>query len=165
VQGSVLIPRAVNGDPNTIPGDSPLALCPKEYAHDSVDILQIKSVDILPNPPEAGVTLTIVAEGYAKKTIKEGAYVLLQLKWGLIRLINTKADLCEQIKNVDIECPIEEGKISIQKDIQLPKEIPPGKYTITADVYSVDDEPITCLTAVVVFGKKELGIPFFNVEL
>jgi hypothetical protein len=32
-----------------------------------------------------------------------------------------------------------------------------GKYTVTADVYTVDDKPITCLTAVVVFSKKNDG--------
>jgi hypothetical protein len=79
---------------------------------------------------------------------------LLQVKYGLIRLISTKADLCEQIENVDLECPIEKGKISITKDVDLPKEIPPGKYIVNADVYSADDEHITCLTATVAFGRK-----------
>lgn len=32
-----------------------------------------------------------------------------------------------------------------------------GKYTVRADVYSADDEHITCLTASVVFGRKSLG--------
>jgi hypothetical protein len=32
-----------------------------------------------------------------------------------------------------------------------------GKYTVRADVYSADDEHITCLTATVVFGRKALG--------
>lgn len=49
----------------------------------------------------------------------------LQVKYGYIRLINTKADLCEEIKNVDLECPIKEGKIAIIKAVELPKEIPP----------------------------------------
>lgn len=49
----------------------------------------------------------------------------LQVKYGYIRLINTQADLCKEIKNVDLECPIEKGKISIIKSIDLPKEIPP----------------------------------------
>lgn len=54
-----------------------------------------------------------------------GAYIQLQVKYGLIRLINTKVDLCEQVKNVDIECPIKKGKTKITKDVELPKEIPP----------------------------------------
>lgn len=87
------------------------------------------------------------------KTIAQGAYVNLQVKYGLIRLISTTADLCEQIQNVELECPIEKGLISITKSVDLPREIPPGKYTVLADVYTVDDEPITCLTATVTFSR------------
>ena len=79
----------------------------------------------------------------------------------MIRLITTTADLCEQVQNVDLECPIEKGEISIVKSVDLPKEIPPGKYTVLADVYTVDNEPITCLTATVVFDRP--GI--FGIEL
>jgi hypothetical protein len=32
-----------------------------------------------------------------------------------------------------------------------------GKYTVKADVYTKDDDHITCLTATVVFGRKSLG--------
>ena len=59
------------------------------------------------------------------ETIEDGAYVVLQVKYGLIRLISTTASLCEQIKNVDMECPIEPGILTITKSVDLPKEIPP----------------------------------------
>lgn len=49
----------------------------------------------------------------------------LQVKYGLIRLINQDADLCEQVKNVDLECPLKKGDMELTKDIDLPKEIPP----------------------------------------
>ena len=62
------------------------------------------------------------------ETIEDGAYVHLQVKYGVIRLITTKADLCEQIKNVDMECPIEEGPLTITKTVELPKEIPPVSF-------------------------------------
>jgi hypothetical protein len=57
--------------------------------------------------------------------IEENAFVILQVKYGLIRLVNTQADLCEQVTNVDMKCPIKKGKITITKDVELPKEIPP----------------------------------------
>ncbi|KAL1864505.1 hypothetical protein VTK73DRAFT_5831 [Phialemonium thermophilum] len=139
-------------DPRKVPGSSPLQFCSEDR---SGDILEIREVDLTPNPPEAGQTLSITAVGAASKDIEDGAYVNLQVKYGLIRLVNTKADLCKQIGNVDLECPIEKGLVSIKKDVDLPKEIPPGKYTVEADVYSKDDEHITCLTATVVFGRTE----------
>ncbi|EON97411.1 putative phosphatidylglycerol phosphatidylinositol transfer protein [Phaeoacremonium minimum UCRPA7] len=143
--------EVVKNDDLKVPGDSPLELCDKDHGD---DIVSIESVDLLPNPPEAGEDLVIKAVGTVYETIEDGAYVVLQVKYGLIRLISTKASLCEQIQNVDMECPIEPGVLTITKSVELPKEIPPGKYTVFADVYTKDGEPITCLTATVVFGKK-----------
>ncbi|KAK4126650.1 hypothetical protein N657DRAFT_670620 [Parathielavia appendiculata] len=139
-----------------VPGQNPLKFC---EADREKDIITIEEVILTPNPPEAGTTLVIEASGTVKETILDGAYVNLEVKYGYIRLINTQADLCKEIKNVDLECPIEKGKISIIKSIDLPKEIPPtkGKYNVQADVYSKDNEHITCLTATVIFGRKSLG--------
>ena len=99
-----------------------------------------------------------------------GAYVVLQVKYGLIRLVNTEADLCEQVANVDLKCPIKKGKTVITKDVELPKEIPPvsfllpisrtltnmcqGTYTVFADAYTArpESKKIICLEATVTFG-------------
>ncbi|KAL2109609.1 hypothetical protein VUR80DRAFT_2249 [Thermomyces stellatus] len=145
------------GDDLKVPGDSPLEFCEADH---SDDILTIESVDLVPNPPLAGEELVIKATGHTSKVIEEGAYVLLQVKYGLIRLISTSADLCEQISNVDLECPIEQGDLSITKSVALPAEIPPGKYTVHADVFTKDDEPITCLQATVVFSREGFGLDF-----
>ncbi len=51
--------------------------------------------------------------------------MLLQVKYGLIRLINQEADLCEQIKSVGLECPLKKGQTNFTKDVEIPKEIPP----------------------------------------
>ncbi|GJC78054.1 phosphatidylglycerol/phosphatidylinositol transfer protein [Colletotrichum liriopes] len=164
VGASVLVQRdqsVIVNDDLKVPGDSPLELCPK--SHDD-DIVKIDSVDLAPNPPQAGKELVIKASGTVKQPIEKGAYVLLQVKYGLIRLISTKADLCEQIENVDLECPIEKGTLSITKSVELPAEIPSGKYTVFADVYTADDVPITCLTAQVVFSRSNKQ-SFFSLDL
>lgn len=49
----------------------------------------------------------------------------LQVKYGLIRIINQEADLCDNLKNVDLECPLKKGPMELTKDVDLPKEIPP----------------------------------------
>jgi len=110
-------------------------------------------VDLSPNPPEAGKTLTIKAKGTLNEAIEEGAKVHLQVKYGLITLINQEADLCEQVKNVDLECPLDKGKLELTKDVDLPKEIPPGNYQVLADVFTKDGDKITCLTAKIAFHR------------
>ncbi|KAI2624271.1 ML domain-containing protein [Hypoxylon sp. NC1633] len=143
-------------DVQKVPGDSPLEFCDSDH---SSDIVKIESVDLLPNPPESGADLVIRATGTVFETITEGATVHLIVKYGLIRLINTTADLCEQIKNVDLECPIEKGILSITKSVEIPKEVPPGTYNVYAEVINTDGKPITCLQATVKFGgsTNEIG--------
>lgn len=54
-----------------------------------------------------------------------GAYVKLQIKFNkYITILKTTVDLCEQVKTVNKECPLEEGPIQVEKDFTLPKEIP-----------------------------------------
>lgn len=88
---------------------------------------------------------------------------MLQVKYGLIRIINQKANLCDTVQNVDLECPLKKGNLKLTKDVDLPKEIPPGKYNVVADVMSKDDEKITCLTATVEFHRG--GASFFKQDM
>lgn len=82
------------------------------------------------NEENSGQKLTIEAVGTLTKDVEKDAYVQLQVKYGLIRLVSTRADLCEQVSNVDMECPIKKGKVTITKDVELPKEIPPVSVLI-----------------------------------
>ncbi|MCJ1253817.1 Phosphatidylglycerol/phosphatidylinositol transfer protein [Lignoscripta atroalba] len=133
-----------------VPGENPLTYC--QSTKD--DILAIEHVNLKPNPPAAGTTLTIEAVGTFAEDVEEGAYVNLTVKYGLIRIINQKEDLCTQLKNIDKPCPVKKGKTVITKDVDLPQQIPPGKYTVLADVYTKDDRKITCLQASVTFSRK-----------
>jgi hypothetical protein len=56
--------------------------------------------------------------------VDKGAKVALTVKWGLITLISQEVDLCDQIKNVDLECPLNKGEMTLKKEVQLPKAIP-----------------------------------------
>ncbi|GAB0135646.1 hypothetical protein EsDP_00003977 [Epichloe bromicola] len=138
-----------------VPGESPLEYCAGKKTD---GYIEINSIDLSPNPPSAGKELVIKANGTVKKTIEEGAYIDLTVYYkDLIRLITTKADLCEQMGEVDLECPVEPGDRVITKTVELPKQIPPGKYSVVADVLTANGERITCLTASVEFSLGGLG--------
>ncbi|KAI9830682.1 MAG: Phosphatidylglycerol/phosphatidylinositol transfer protein [Phylliscum demangeonii] len=130
-----------------VPGHNPLKFCHEKHE----DYLVIDHVDLSPNPPLAGKNLTVDAVGVFQQDIEDGAYVTLSVKWNLIWLLRRRTDLCEQFKNVNLTCPIKKGESVVTKIIELPREIPPGRYTVVADVFTKDDKPITCLTAEVVF--------------
>jgi len=129
----------------SIPGENPLIYC--EATDDY--ILDIDYINIQPNPPVIGQSFAIEAKGTLGKNITEGAYIKLEVSFGFIKLIQQTIGLCDQVGAVDMECPIEKGPIRIVKEADIPKEAPPGQYTIKADVYTVDNEKITCM-----FGEK-----------
>lgn len=73
----------------------------------------------------SGATLTINASGTLSETVDKGATVALVVKWGVITLVKQTVDLCDEIKNVDLECPLEKGHMSLTKEVKLPAQIPP----------------------------------------
>ncbi|KAE8311055.1 ML domain protein [Aspergillus transmontanensis] len=124
-----------------VPGDNPLSYCESP----SEDKLQIESLDISPQPLELGKAHTVKASLTLRETIEEGAYITLRLKAGAINLLDKTLDFCEEISKFDLECPLVKGSISLTKALDLPQLVPPGKFTVYADVYTRDDERITCL--------------------
>ncbi|KAG9198326.1 Phosphatidylglycerol/phosphatidylinositol transfer protein [Epicoccum nigrum] len=133
-----------------VPGDNPLYFCadPVDY------ILQIDKVDLDPNPPKPGEKLSIKASGDFKEEVGEGSKMHLQVKYGLITLINQERDACDTIEQADLKCPLKKGELSMTKDVDLPAQIPPGTYTVLADVYTKDGDKITCLTAKIAFHRN-----------
>lgn len=134
-------------DERPIPGNSPIIQCDVSEPQ----LLDLQSVVIDPNPPQKGANLTFVASGFLSQDIEDGAYVEVDVRYGFIRLIHQTFDLCEEITNVDLECPVKKGEQTIQKQVEIPEEVPPGKYLVNARAYTSDNVLITCLSALVEF--------------
>jgi hypothetical protein len=73
----------------------------------------------------SGANLSISATGKLLQDIEEGAKIHLQVKFGLITLINQETDLCDQVKNVELECPLKKGDLALTKEVSLQSQIPP----------------------------------------
>jgi ML domain len=108
--------------PTKVPGTSPVEICSLSPAEDLVDI---KYINITPNPPQAGKNLTIDAVGVLKVDIEEGSYATFEVKYGFVKLLTGTADLCEKAADVDLQCPLQRGEVRVQKTVTLPGQIPP----------------------------------------
>ena len=73
----------------------------------------------------SGQKLTIKATGNFKDKVEKGFKMHLQVKYGLITLINQEADGCDTIGKADLECPLDKGEMTLSKDVDLPQQIPP----------------------------------------
>ncbi|KAG0197467.1 Phosphatidylglycerol/phosphatidylinositol transfer protein [Mortierella sp. GBA30] len=110
-------------------------------------LLNITYLDISPNPPKRGETLTIDAKGILYEDIVEGANINVVVKAGLIKLLTKDFDFCKESINVNKTCPVLAGEQSLNHSVELPKEIPPGKYTVNIKVTNPDKKLVTCLIA------------------
>ncbi|QPG77003.1 Phosphatidylglycerol/phosphatidylinositol transfer protein [Brettanomyces nanus] len=140
------VQHLLDGSPQTlsepIPGESPLELCDADISQ----LLTLSSVRMDPVPPERGQNLTISAVGTLSKLVESGAYVDVDVSYGYIKIIHQTYDLCDELPQVDMTCPLKRGYYKIEKEVEIPKEVPPGKYLVVARAYTKDDELITCLT-------------------
>lgn len=71
-----------------------------------------------------GKELQITASGTLSEAVEEGAYVLLQVKLGILTLISTNASLCEELDKVDKPCPLDKGELTFKRSVDLPAQIP-----------------------------------------
>lgn len=84
---------------------------------------RIDYINLNPDPPQKGETLTIDFKGVLSEEVPEGTVAEVTVKFGVVQLIKKKFDLCKEIKNIDEECPIPAGPLELTKSVDLPKEI------------------------------------------
>jgi len=131
-----------------VPGNNPLEFCGDVSEH----LLEITSLNVVPNPPVKGQTLNMEATGILKDVVTQGSSVDVTVKFGMITLLRKNFDLCSNAGQVDLECPVDSGTKVLKKAVDLPSQIPPGTYTVSANAYTKDGRSITCVTSTITFS-------------
>jgi len=122
------------------------------------DVIEVKSIELSPDPPVPGQDLTVTASGYVKDTIEWGAYADVTVKIGLIKLLHKQYDICEEAQSINatVRCPVERDNYVVTQTVALPKEIPKAKFTIQVRAYTKDEQSLLCLNIVIDFMKPFL---------
>ncbi|KAI4528563.1 hypothetical protein K525DRAFT_183929 [Schizophyllum commune Loenen D] len=132
---------------------------------DETSTVQLKSIDILPDPPIPGQQLTMTVKADVQETIQEGAYADVAVKVGLIKLLQKQFDICEEARvfkfsfarnaNSTVQCPVAKGEHTVVQTVQLPREIPPAMFKIDVLAWTHEDENMACAKFEVDFRKKQ----------
>ncbi|KAJ2554104.1 hypothetical protein EV175_002705 [Coemansia sp. RSA 1933] len=89
------------------------------------DLVDIKYVKLDPEQPKRSSPIHLNALAYVKENIPT-ATANVKVKYGFLTLLNRNYDLCEELKNnLNRTCPVEEGPIDLDIDIDIPGFIPP----------------------------------------
>ncbi|KAK0520828.1 hypothetical protein OC835_007082 [Tilletia horrida] len=117
------------------------------------DLVDVHSISVSPDPPQPGKNMTVRASGTVKERIEEGAYAMVDVKLGLIRLLHRQVDICEEARanNADVQCPVDPKDYDITQTVQLPSQIPPAKFGVHMEAFTTDDNPMLCLDLTVDF--------------
>ncbi|KAI0035671.1 ML domain-containing protein [Vararia minispora EC-137] len=118
------------------------------------DLVQLTSVSMTPEPPKAGQNQTVAVKANILNVIEEGAYAVVEVKFGVIRILNRTFDICDEARraNASIQCPVLPGYYEIEQTVALPRGIPPSKFKASIRGYSVLDEDLLCGVATVDFS-------------
>lgn len=102
------------------------------------DLLHLNNFAIIPDPPVRGKPLTIAFDGDLKKPLEGSELVNIQVKYGVIKIVDMTTNLCDELEKVpDVpQCPFQPGHWAFNHTEKLPADIPPGRYTLTIEAYS-----------------------------
>ncbi|KAJ1663990.1 hypothetical protein IW140_004447 [Coemansia sp. RSA 1813] len=116
------------------------------------DIIDIKYVKLDPEQPKRSTPIHLNALAYVKESIA-AATANVKVKYGFITLLNRNYDLCEELKNnLNRTCPVDEGPIDLDIDIDIPGFIPPGWFHLDAVAWrDADDKQLGHIRADVRF--------------
>jgi hypothetical protein len=95
------------------------------------DIFQFGSLDLTPDPPKKAASLSFTIRGTLTEEVVKGATVHVNVKLGFIGLYNEDLDLCDQIKNVQRECPLPRGPFELSHTVDIPWEAPSVRFSFS----------------------------------
>ena len=115
------------------------------FCSSSEDIFVPGTITLKPKIPVRGQRLDFSVNGTFKETIVQGSVARVKVKLGFIQLLDHEYDLCQEIKQVGKECPLEKGPFELISAVDIPKEVPPGHYRVHVEAFQPDTRPISCV--------------------
>lgn len=110
----------------------------------SDDKAKINNVKITPDPPQKGKNVEVNASITFDEEVT-GGKIEIKAKYGIIPVYSGTLDLCDTLKEVDMECPIKKGDQTIVVNEEIPDVIPGGHYTGSAKVTDQNGNELGCI--------------------
>jgi hypothetical protein len=133
------------------------------------DVFQVYSLKITPDPPKRSQNLRVQVTGYLAEELTTGS-MNYTVKFGVIPIVQDTMELCEALKMEPKlpQCPLHGGEWDVTHEVEMPREIPFGTYTIRSTASTSDGRQIYCVegsTTIGIFGMAESRMDDDNFQL
>jgi hypothetical protein len=119
-----------------------------EICNEESSQFRLKSLELFPNPPQKNNNLKIVVKGNLIEDITNESKLKTIVKYQRITLIKRTFDLCEELNkdknNFPVKCPITKGDKEVEYNVNIPDNIPNGRYHVDA-ILEQNDKVIFCI--------------------
>ena len=115
--------------------------------------LGLKTINLVPDPPEVGNKLTITFSGVAQQEISSGSRLNIDISVLGIKITNKDFDIC---RDLSISCPVKVGQTySSNFSYNIPSDAPKG-ISVEAKLigYSSSGSEISCQELTTKIGKR-----------
>ncbi|KAG1447802.1 hypothetical protein G6F56_009144 [Rhizopus delemar] len=83
----------------------------------NIETESCESLEVAPELIVPGGQLNISAIGILTQPIQEGAYADAVIKFGLVKLVQNKLNICKDLTwrkdNMEVQCPVEKGSVEV----------------------------------------------------
>lgn len=108
------------------------------------DPVKINKVTITPDPPEKGKSLTVDANITLSEEVTKGD-IKLTIKYGIIPIISMDLQLCDEVKAIGLQCPLEPKTYDGKLSVDIPSAIPGGHYSGNVEVTDQNGKELSCI--------------------
>jgi len=121
------------------------------------DQLVIGSMDLSPDSPQPGDTLTAVIKGTVSDSIPwDGAYADVTVRLGLIKLLTKQYSMTDLLqggeRNISLTVDaggdaamLKPGDVQLTIAVQLPRSVPRARFRVVAHAYTATDDYLASL--------------------
>ncbi|MEU9111683.1 ML domain-containing protein [Streptomyces sp. NPDC048483] len=121
------------------------------------DALVIESITSTPDSMKPASEWKATIKAVAQTEIKDGAYLDVTVRLGLVKLLHKQFDMFEMLRGYDAagwtltrdtgggDETIKEGPVTLTLAKKLEKETPRAKFTVNVRGFTVEEEDMVCL--------------------
>lgn len=136
-------------------GDDGEASLPKGWHNCGTheDLFHIHAFSMTPDPPKRSRQLAVRVAGELSETL-QGGLLNYTVMYGVIPIVQDSLELCEALRMEPKipQCPLKGGNWDVTHEVEMPREVPFGRYTVKAQAWSPQGKRIFCVEGTTVIG-------------